>query len=932
VCHLSELRKIQSNLSHPPKKYKPFVRWWWFGNSPSKEEISREMKDMKEKGIGGVEIQPIYSALEGYIQENPIQKYQDVQWLSEEWLDLVEHAINTGKELNIQVDLTFGTGWPFGGPFIDEKYASTCLGGFKSPLSTGENLEVELEDLVENPESIISVVAVNISTSNINENRIIDLLKMKNAQDEINWKVPEGKWVLMWFFVGPTFQKVKRNAPGGKGLVLDHLNQKAFEVYSNKINTALTGRFGKDLSDSFGAFFCDSWEVSSENWTYSFSQTFQERNGYELTPYLPILMKNNVISMVDDDVLNELSLTNNDNAILYDYKKTHGDLIIEEFFESFSKYCKGVNVKCRVQPYSAPTDLLRAYGVLDILEIEGFGRHGIGTMYYGNVDPRLASSGAHVYSKDLVSCESFTWLGEHFTVSLEQIKRESDQIILHGVNRVIYHGCPMSPPEAGNPGWVFYASILANHNNTWWPYFGELNSYIARNAYLGHLGENVADFAVYIPIHDEWSGKKEHLKQLRVALHSNGHFSDFDYVNDERIINAAAAKNRKMIIGNGSYEALILWKTEYMPLLTAEKIEQLVRQGVKVIAIDNFPKYIPGYSAFTNGTYQEVEKIFDSLRQKPNCYLVNKISDYPQILLQEGISPDVQITTKFIDERDEIEEMPHNSIKYLHRRLESMDLFFVVNCTKYSTNSTISLRISSKLKNMISLNTLDLKIEELEQLKPQKGQEDRITLSLPLQPHESRWIIVSDELESLDEIQSVSTLKFKRKLRLKLQWDIQFLIPQNSYPKIESQIIEKQDSDLFDWATDKDFQYFSGTAVYKTIFHCDIDELKPYNQVILNLGELYEIAEVNLNETKVGVLWQGQRSIEVTHLIQQGNNDLEIRVTNLLLNKVIGYETKEIKWNSDYYFVNIDYKKFEPAKMKPLKSGLIGPISIDFYE
>ena len=51
------IHQIEEHLSNPPKYYRPFVRWWWFGNALTKEEITREMNLMVLKGIGGVEIQ-----------------------------------------------------------------------------------------------------------------------------------------------------------------------------------------------------------------------------------------------------------------------------------------------------------------------------------------------------------------------------------------------------------------------------------------------------------------------------------------------------------------------------------------------------------------------------------------------------------------------------------------------------------------------------------------------------------------------------------------------------------------------------------------------------------------------------------------------------------------------------------------------------------
>jgi hypothetical protein len=72
-----------------------------------------------------------------------------------------------------------------------------------------------------------------------------------------------------------------------------------------------------------------------------------------------------------------------------------------------------------------------------------------------------------------------TWLTEHFKTSLSQIKPEMDQLFLNGINRVFFHGAPYTPQEAPWPGWLFYASILVNQNNTIFRDMDALNAYAA---------------------------------------------------------------------------------------------------------------------------------------------------------------------------------------------------------------------------------------------------------------------------------------------------------------------------------------------------------------------------------------------------------------------------------------------------------------------
>nr|MDO8117040.1 glycosyl hydrolase [Candidatus Sigynarchaeota archaeon] len=648
------------------------------------------------------------------------------------------------------------------------------------------------------------------------------------------------------------------------------------------INTTLRKKFGPNLGRSFGAFFCDSWEVYGEDWTRNFLTSFQEATGYDLKPFLPVLKT----SLVQD-----YERTTLDDMILYDYTRHHADLILQEFFARFAEHCHAVGVKCRVQPYSAPTDLLRAYGLLDILEIEGFGQHGIGTMYYGNVDPRLASSGAHVYAKDLVSCESFTWLREHFCATLEDLKHEADQIIFHGVNRVIYHGYPYSPPTAGKPGWVFYASVMANHNNTWWPYIDLLNACITRNSMLSLVGRHVARFAVYIPYYDEWSGNKGVIKDLRIALKSNGHVSDYDYVNDERIINGAHVIGDQLEIGHGRYRALVLYQTEYMPVDTARRVVSFIEQGIPVLAVGTCPSRAPGYAAWKEGNSSQPRTIFSAVYNR--IIHVESMGGLNEALERKGITPSLKV---------EYEDPEVASIQYLHRELNGSHFFFVINNSTRFINARLCFKASG------SVERWDPEIGDAVKLRGAFKDDYTSIESRRFTPHEASWFIVHDAAgRMLPEPQRFTSENHVIK-RIQGPWKVSHVWEQNAFPEEKARVVVKIIATLCDWTHDPEMKYFSGSATYETEFTIENLTIDEGTAWFLSLGEVHEIAEVIVNGREAGVSWHDERIINVTAMIIEGKNDLKIEVTNLLLNRIIGLDTNKVRWRPDYYFVNKEYK------------------------
>jgi hypothetical protein len=120
-------------------------------------------------------------------------------------------------------------------------------------------------------------------------------------------------------------------------------------------------------------------------------------------------------------------------------------------------------------------------------------------------------------------------------------------------------------------------------------------------------------------------------------------------------------------------------------------------------------------------------------------------------------------------------------------------------------------------------------------------------------------------------------------------------------------------------------RYFSGTAEYKAEFNLP-DPLSG-NRILLELGEVREVATVKVNGIECGTLWTKPFSVDITSAIRPGKNGLEIGVTNLWPNRLIGDqflpESKRIGFTNIQFF-----KKNSPL----LKSGLLGPVTIQIHK
>jgi hypothetical protein len=90
------------------------TRWWWFGGAVTPDEITRELTLMKEAGLRGVELQPVYPVE----VDDPQRGVRNIRYFSQDWFDCLRHTAKEATRLGLQFDFTLGSGWPYGGPFI----------------------------------------------------------------------------------------------------------------------------------------------------------------------------------------------------------------------------------------------------------------------------------------------------------------------------------------------------------------------------------------------------------------------------------------------------------------------------------------------------------------------------------------------------------------------------------------------------------------------------------------------------------------------------------------------------------------------------------------------------------------------------------------------------------------------------------------------
>ena len=890
---------------------KPWTRWWWMGSAVNEKNITVSLINFHKAGIGGVEIAPIYG-IKG-------QDENHIDYLSSKWISMLNHTLSVADSLGMGVDLTLGTGWPWGGSQVDLAHAATTLLVFKVDLKKGEKFDQSILVPSMTKHDLVNPLGYNLlSKSNNSLNRKIILHNIISfskdniyndltnlvLSDSLYFKAIETDHTLYFVYEGKTRQQVKRSAPGGKGWVLDHFSSGALEKYLIPYSDAFTKVSGK-----VRAVFNDSYEVYKADYTQGFFNAFIKHRGYDLLPHLPKLFSD----ISDSDA----------NRIKTDYKETLSDLLIEDFNGSWNIWADKEKVKTKYQAHGSPGNLIDLYASADIPECETFGSmpyeingfrriEGGGTdnefphmnFRAGDADPvmiRFSSSAAHIANKPLVSSETFTWLREHFRTALSQCKPEVEDLFLNGINHVFLHGSTYSPEEAVWPGWKFYASVNFNPNSTIWEDVPALFNYINRAQSLLQLGQPDSEILLYWPIHDAWGNFYKGKKFAQFSIHKTdewllkGPFYEaantlikrgysFDYISD-RFIEKAQFKSGALFLPGGHYKTLVVPDTNSMPLETLKKLIALKEKGASIIFL-GLPETVPGFS---NYTLDEKEM---SKRLRRSKIEIHDLDQIHLPLIGSGVHA---------------EKLVETGLKFIRRKVAEEKVYFIANHTDQSISGFVP--IQHKANGVLLLDPLSGKVGKA--ITNADGDQTLVKLALA----SGQTVFVKTYKESDAPMWQYHKSSQNSYPILGL-WNLRFL---KGGPKIPTyREIEK----LVSWTElGNDARDFSGTAAYSIAFE------KPSNHTgawLLDLGAVRESAKVWINEEFVGTVWSNPFKIEIKHL-KKGKNTLRIQVTNLGANRIKAKETRGETWKifNNINIVSLNYKPFDTSDWQFLPSGLL---------
>ena len=405
---------LQEGFINPPASAKARTWWHWLNGNVTRAGITADLEAMKQVGIQEAQI---FNADMGY-PEGP------ATFLSSEWLELFKFAASEAERLGLELGFHNGAGWSSsGGPWITPEYAmqtvvysdTLCRGGEKikirlSQPATRLNYYKDIAVLAfPNPQSSERIDDLDIKSLSgklrnhlepdmksipqsalVHRTDIIDLTSKTSVDGSLEWDAPNGEWVILRVGHTPTGAENRPAVIGGRGLECDKMNKKAVDVYWEGGIKPIIGKLGNLVGTALTNCLIDSYEVGCTNWTTNFDKEFKRLRKYDCMPFLPVLAG----YYVDGGEITE--------RFLWDFRRTIGDLITENYYNYFRKLCHEHGMKLSVEPYWGPFNSMEVGDTGDIVMCEFWS----GSLAFFD-SPKFVASIAHLNGSPIVGAEAF---------------------------------------------------------------------------------------------------------------------------------------------------------------------------------------------------------------------------------------------------------------------------------------------------------------------------------------------------------------------------------------------------------------------------------------------------------------------------------------------------------------------------------------------
>jgi len=902
------IQKMSDEFIDPPMSVKPGAFWCWLNGNMSFTSITRDLEAMKSKGINRAEIWDVAAV------RNPVFIPAGGGFLGDESVKLIKHAISEGKRLKMSIGIVASSGWNAGGSWVTPEWASKNLFFSKVEVNGPQTLAIDLPFPkfpegcpMKDPNTPVFYKDVSVLAFPFNANKTIENISgIKNLtpffkDGKLNWIVPEGKWTILRFVCSNNGQQLIVPSPNSNGLFIDFFDPEATKRHLKYFMDRLGVTTENSSEAGLNYFEFDSMELAEGTpWTDAFPSIFRERMGYEIENYLPVLAG--------------WDIKNSTERFLYDFKQTVSDQLIFSHYQTGTEFLKQYNAELVSESggpgppiwETCPVDALKALGAVSVPRGEFWIKHR--NMFL----IKEVSSAAHIYGQKIVDAESFTtwrrWKDSPF-----DIKKVVDRAFCEGLNNITFHTFASTNPEDGLPGRTYHAGFDMNPGTTWWNKSKPFMDYLSRCSYMLQQGLFVGDVCYYYGDQAPNFFPLFHDVPEKPGLKGLGKGYNYDVVNIDVILNRMSVKDGRLVLPDGmSYAVMLLPNQVHMPLEVLKKISELVNAGATVVGPR--PTTVPGLKEWEKENIALNQLAGDLWGKSDGQPLVENV--YGKGMIINGLTPDEVLKRKGI--APDFSFTGYSDIDFIHRTTNSGEIYFLRNESDQTVNSTCRFRVAKMYPEIWDASTGEiLRIADY-------SQEDGGTaFEIGLPAHGSIFVVFNKE--NRKELPVFADSRNSEKgTEISGSWIVNF--PPN-WGAPASVVFDR----LFSWTESEDngIKYFSGTATYQNSFSLDNESLN--RKIILDLGELRDVAEIFINGKSAGILWTKPFQADISQLVKTGENDLKIEIVNLWVNRMTGDllsdpEDRYCKTNQTFMTKEVWPGGDEPFRLQT--AGLLGPVTL----
>ena len=660
-------------LKDPDIKYWPDVRWWLAEGLHTDETLKYEVELLKESGFGAIEF---------LAMEDPGADSSIYGWGSEEWVHDSQTLVEETTKRGMGVSLTCGTNWSNANLTTicpDDPAAAQEIDFAEETVKAGCTKEGPLPIPALFMPGVTKQTLLAVTATRIVEgekgNAILDPACSYVLTDEVrdgalSWTAPEdGDYLLCTFTIHGTGQTAEPSCSTSWTInYMDRYGIEAFRKYWDE--EVVVGKMKENLEkNGRGMMYMDSLELGTfgrggQLWGFHYIEEFKARRGYDVTPYLPLVMKKPGMMQP----VYEYYYTCEDKIflekLLNDLYQTTTDMYCENMMKPMQEWCHSHNMALRSEiSYGLPFEISQPGKYVDGIETESL-------EFASQIDSYRGLAGAaHVYGRTYSSETGATL--KNYMMGLDFYTQIIFTQFAAGVTKTVLHG---------------YASVRGSLESTYWPghegmwpvfserfgsrqpafaHYGDWTKAIARYQMLLRQGKPRMDLAmlrldynfnnlVFMGEDEEeayenrFMRANEGLYWQDMTLQNAGYTWDYfaPQLLEEDFVNFS--QGRLLPDGPG-YKALILYQN-VLPADTARKILAMAKEGLPVVLVNGCTEMTrPGVfvtykkaaemTPFNDGRDEELAAIRSELTALPNVWEVDRQADTFETLMKAGIKP-----------------------------------------------------------------------------------------------------------------------------------------------------------------------------------------------------------------------------------------------------------------------------------------------------